>query len=249
MQTEHFLFFAQSIRKETAFLDTDDSHHALSVLRLSPGENIRLTDGNGFIYRGLIDSVLKGQVSVHITEKTTCPKTLPLIDLYVGIPDKNAFENLIDMVVPLGVSNITPVVGQFCQRKWWEHKWNKIYQRFEKKMIVGIKQSKSAFLPRLNQPVSFEKASQTIQPQNLQLVASPDGNPVVSVCKKIINAPVVTCWVGPPGGFSPEEEKILSANKASEIWLSPNRLRTELAATLLVANVIQCTKRERSDNS
>ncbi|MFW6221417.1 MAG: RsmE family RNA methyltransferase [Fibrobacterota bacterium] len=240
MQTEHSLFFSRAIQDDYAILQADDAFHAHSVLRLGCGENIQFTDGEGTIFSGTIRSTNRDQVLVQIIQKQLQRSPSPPIELFVGIPEKNAFEQLIDLVVPLGVHSITPVVCTFCQKPWWKTRWEKIRERLEKKMIVGIKQSQSAFLPTLNEPKVFENALKSAPPAYKHVVATPSGRPFSEL--HLGAAAGIICWVGPPGGFSDTELSCLSGDLFQMVWLSPNRLRTELASAVVVATTIQCSR-------
>lgn len=240
MHTEHFLFFTQMIQKEYAFLHDDDAHHAHSVLRLNTGEQAQFTDGRGTLYTGQIESISRDRVDLFILERKKVPTQTPPVELFSGIPDKSAFERLIELVVPLGVSSITPTVCQFCQKPWWKSRWEKSCERLEKKMIVGLKQSKSLFLPQLHAPKSFQDALHSAPSDSTHVVASPQGESGLSLHTALQCSTPIICWVGPPGGFSDAEVAELSGNSFKQMWLSPNRLRTELAAAITIANVIQC---------
>jgi RsmE family RNA methyltransferase len=68
---------------------------------------------------------------------------------------------------------------------------------------------------------------------SLVLLADENGAFFTDVIDRIKNAEAVSCFVGPPGGFSPKEIDQLKSAGVMFVSLSKNRLRTELAAVLL----------------
>ena len=108
--------------------------------------------------------------------------------------------------------------------------------RIVKKMIAGIKQAKSAWLPDCKPPEKLPAALEGCK-GSLMLLADENGAPFVDVVDRTKNAAAFSCIIGPPGGFSQKEIESLKASGAVSVSLSKNRLRTELAATLLCGMV------------
>ncbi len=235
---DHFLFFSTEIAGEILALDTKESHHAHSVLRVAAGDTIFVTDGNGHIYACRVEKIDKRSVLAKILQKKVQAPPSPAMQFFVGLPEKDAFEKVLSGLVPLGVMHITPVICQFCQKRWWEKNWEKQVVRFRKKMITAAKQSWNAWLPVLNKPVRFKEAVSNVQ--GLLFVADQQGETLDIFTNKIPgDVSNIACFVGPSGGFSPEELTALKDAGAHGIKLSENRLRTELAAAVLAGNVVQ----------
>lgn len=234
---DHFLFFSDKINDDTLILDKDETTHALSVLRIRIGDSIFVTDGKGTIYFCSYSSLVSNCCLLKIIKKKKQESTLPHLNVFVGLPEKESFESVLTALVPLGVMSITPIVCKYCQKKWWSKKWDKHTMRFQKKMIVATKQSWNAWIPILNEPVSINSAvsmaNETI------IVADEKGAPFVSINKNLIKPKALSCFIGPPGGFSDDE--LSNLQKAGGLFtkISKHRLRTELAVTVMVGNLIQ----------
>jgi RsmE family RNA methyltransferase len=99
-------------------------------------------------------------------------------------------------------------------------------------MIAGIKQSQNVWLPTLAKPTPLSESLAAAQGCPL-LVADQNGLPLSSAVDAVRGASFASCFVGPPGGFSPDESAQILSAKAHHVALSENRLRTELAAVLL----------------
>jgi 16S rRNA (uracil1498-N3)-methyltransferase len=231
----HFLFYSSRIEKGTAILDGEESRHALSVLRRAPGQTIQITDGKGSTYECTIQDKTVEGTRCAVVKTTAAPALKKKISLAVGLPEKEAFEELCENLAALGVSEIVPVECEYCQDRWWKG-WEKQSARVAKKMIAGIKQAKSAWLPKCDQPKKISAAIDESK-GSLALLADENGVPYADVVDRIKNAEAVSCFVGPPGGFSPKEIEALKSSGAVLVSLSRNRLRTELAATMVCGMV------------
>ncbi len=235
---DHFLFFSTDISGEVLTLDPEESRHACSVLRVRAGDRIFVTDGTGHIYVCSIEQLDKRATQTKILEKKAQEPPKPAMQFFVGLPEKDAFEKVLTGLIPLGVMHITPVICNFCQKKWWKKNWEKQADRFRKKMIAAAKQSWNAWLPVLNKPATFEEARRSAQ--GLLFVADDQGETLDKyTSNNSCDSSNIACFIGPPGGFSAEELTMLKDRGVNPIKLSENRLRTELAAAILAGNVVQ----------
>lgn len=227
----HFLFYSSRLENGVAFLDKDESRHALAVLRRDSGETIQITDGKGSIYECTIDEKTPDATRCVVVKTISVPAPQKKISIAVGLPEKEAFEELCENLSALGAAEIVPLECDFCQDRWWKV-WEKQSPRILKKMIAGIKQAKSAWLPVCHPPRKLSAVIDGCKGSPM-LLSDEKGVPFADVIDRIKNTVDVFCFVGPPGGFSPHEIDQLKSAGAVFISLSKNRLRTELAAIVL----------------
>ena len=71
------LFFSQIIEGDLAVLEAEESAHLVQVLRRKPGDVIRLTDGKGTWYDGVLESVGKKNAMVRITSRQSAVSRRP----------------------------------------------------------------------------------------------------------------------------------------------------------------------------
>ena len=230
----HFLFFTRQIGTDKVVLDQEETRHAVNVLRLSEGERFLATDGRGNTYRCIHGGIHNHQLEGIIEEKRFKGRTLPLIHLFIGMPERDSLETALVDCTALGAASITPLICEFSQKQWWKNAWQKQFQRFQNKMISSVKQSLSSWIPELNQPTAFAHLNSL---SGIVITADPDGRSIYSNREKIINADTISLLIGPPGGFSPTEEKILEDPGILHVKIAASRLRTELAASALLAQV------------
>jgi 16S rRNA (uracil1498-N3)-methyltransferase len=155
----------------------------------------------------------------------------------VGLPDRDAFEKTLQSLVPFGVWSITPVECRYCRKNWWAVKWSKHQSRFNRIIEASVKQCLTPFVPSLNEVVRFKQAVE----KALENVVYADirGENLMRLQLHEKANEDISCFVGPPGGFAPEELDALKSKNSKALWLSPYRLRTELSASALASSIIQ----------
>lgn len=102
-------------------------------------------------------------------------------------------------------------------------------------MITALKQSVSCFLPEIAAPCGTAGAIATAG--GFVMVADRQGIPVTAL-PTLHPEPPVSCFVGPPGGFSEKELQLFDWESFRRVRIAPARLRTELATTVLCAQVM-----------
>jgi 16S rRNA (uracil1498-N3)-methyltransferase len=233
----HFLFFADDLSSDTVVLDSYESRHAASVLRVPAGASLRVTDGKGTLATGICEPATRSTLTLHIDHRTRQPRRTPQISLCIGLPDRNAFEEIVTNTTALGVSRIVPVAAHFCQKKWWSSDWEKLQVRFRQKMIAALKQSQNTYLPEIISPQTMAAAAELVNSSTI-LVADPTGQPLCNLQVPLPGHKQIAGFVGPPGGFSEDELRHLEERLAIPVAIAPARLRSELAATALCAQIV-----------
>ena len=217
------LFYAPHITTNPV-LPEDESGHAIRVLRLQEGEEIRITDGKGFFYQAIITNAHPKHCEVTII--TTQQPPLRSFQIHIAIaPPKNfdRMEWFVEKATEIGIDAITCLNCRFSERR--EIKT----ARLEKILISAIKQSQKAQLPQLTGMTSFQDF----------INQSFNGSKYIAHCeegkKTLLNqiyhpGENALILIGPEGDFSPEEISLAIKQDFQSITLGKSRLRTETAA-------------------
>ena len=233
---DHFLFFSRSISPTHVLLDAEEASHMIAVLRAKEGTEVRITNGEGLICTCVIESIMKKSTSCRILSREIIARPLPQITCYIGLPEKDAFESALELLIPLGVAAIVPLEMRYCQKKWWEKKWDDCVERFDRKAIAALKQSTGAWLPAIPAPQPFAECD--FSDAGLLLHADRGGVGLWSLSReRLAAAGKIAIVVGPPGGFAEDETDALARAGSTTISLADLRLRTELAAVAACANL------------
>lgn len=183
------------------FLDDEECRHAFTALRSAPDQLIRVTDGKGSVYECNVEYRDKGGARLSVKHAAAFERTAPGVRACIGMCDKEEFGGLVCDLAALGVSAITPLVCEYCQAPWWRA-WDKQEIRLRNKMIAGIKQAQGSWLPSLEKPASLQDALKAAQGCPV-IAADETGAPLSSVAAMSKRASFLSCFIGPPGGFSP----------------------------------------------
>ncbi len=224
------LFYTPEITGDKYQLNEEESKHCIRVLRLKQGDIIHLADGKGNLFETSIiaENPKHCIVGVNNVQHEYLKRNF---HLHISIaPTKNLgrIEWFLEKATEIGIDEITPL---FCQHSERGH--IKI-ERLEKVMIAAMKQSLKAYLPKLNEPVSFAKLTgNTYNGGKFIAYCEDEGiSHLKDVYKPGSDALIL---IGPEGDFSKEE--IMEAKNAGfiPITLGKSRLRTE------TAGVVVCT--------
>ena len=216
------LFFQPNIQSGSLFLDSEESRHAVQVLRMHEGEEIEITDGFGFFYSAKISEANHKKCLFEILQKREVQKKLFCIHLAIA-PTKNAdrMEWFVEKAVEIGIDHISFIHCQNSERK------NINIERMEKIAVSAMKQSQQSWLPKISPLAPFkeivkEKADQKFigfvdlkNPMHLKSEAKIKGDYLV--------------LIGPEGDFSNEELALALESGFQKVSLGANRLRTETA--------------------
>ena len=238
----HDLFYISSLLGRRAILTKEEYRHACRALRKGDDSVVHGTDGNGNIYKCKLAAQRRENGEVDIIETIRQEVLFPPVHLYIGLPEKEAFEEALVGLAALGAARIVPMVCDYCQKRWW-NPWEERLERLRRKMISGIKQAHNPWLPDLRAPRPFPDAFKMIDEgmgeHSVRIIADPGGSALAKSLQETKPIERVDCFIGPPGGFSPVELKRFSAEGFRFVKVAHYRLRTELATIVLCAEIRQ----------
>lgn len=218
------IFFTPDILSNVE-LPVEEGQHCIKVLRKKEGDEILLTDGNGFFYDAEIVQANSKHCIVNILNTIEQPKGWGFNLQIAFAPTKNIdrIEWFAEKATEIGVDRFTPILCKHSERKEIKAK------RIEKILISAMKQSQKALLPQLDEMQSFSKfIRQDFDGQKYIAHCYPQEKALLKdIYRKGDNALIL---IGPEGDFSEEEVREAIANGFQPISLGESRLRTETAA-------------------
>ncbi|WP_406666101.1 16S rRNA (uracil(1498)-N(3))-methyltransferase [Gallaecimonas sp. GXIMD1310] len=208
-------------------LGSDGANHVGRVLRMQPGEIIRLFNGDGNDYPATLQEVSKKQVVAEISGVNVLHNESPLaLTLGQVISRGDRMDFVIQKSVELGVKQIVPLFSERCGVKLSGERLEKKVSQWQKIAISACEQSGRAWVPEIT-PVQqladwvkapFAGHSLTLSPYATQTIAT---LPASTQARLLI---------GPEGGFTDEEVALASQAGFTDVLLGPRVLRTETAA-------------------
>src|SRR5688572_11020902 len=107
-------FYSEKMNFESALLEGDEAYHLRKVLRLAPGDEVRVFDGNGREARASVEAFEPHTVTLRIIEELSGEVESPLaITLAQGLVKGERFEIVIQKAVELGIATLQPFVSRY----------------------------------------------------------------------------------------------------------------------------------------
>jgi 16S rRNA (uracil1498-N3)-methyltransferase len=226
---------------QRAQLDPEESKHLLTVMRAERGDVLSLTDGRGHDLTAELVRADKRRCEVRITGVANAANEVspPRLHLACAVVKGRRFETALEKAVELGVHTITPLAterGVVAPRDGKLERWQHL-------LIAALKQSGRCHLPRLHAqstpaavldaaggPVLYGAApDDALAQERLSFPAAADRLRDAAGTDRPPPAELVLL-IGPEGGWSPGELRLLAVREALPLVLAPHVLRTETAA-------------------
>lgn len=238
------LFFDPSLTQNITQcqLNEQEAKHLSRVLRKKVGDTVFVTNGAGLMARSTISILDKQQCLLQIESFSQEKKPQVEVHLWLGIMHQSdRMEFAIEKAVELGVSSIHLIRTDFCQ-----HKGNLKRNRLETKIIAAIKQSQRSFLPELSEMADLSQCFDKLKLITANSIAifghevdpiTQQRTSIYDLLKKMdaTSPSSLHVFIGPEGGFSPNEVAQFEKERVIPIQLGPKRLRAETAAISALA--------------
>lgn len=225
------IFYTPDIRVNPE-LPEDEARHCIKVLRLTAGDEILLTDGNGKFYRAAVDIITGKRCTVNIIEETVWEKPWENYIHIAVAPTKNLdrMEWFAEKATEIGIDEFSFINCRHSERRVLKT------DRIERIVVSAVKQSQKAVVPKINEMEDF-----------MSFITRPfNGRKFIAYCfegrkdmmrdllRKGENTLVL---IGPEGDFSEEEVSAALQAGFEPVSLGGSRLRTETAA-LVSCNMV-----------
>jgi len=220
--------FIASVKDNTATLTADESWHCAKVLRYKANDAIDLIDGLGAFYKGVLKIVNEKQCVVDIMEGPIYQSKRNYY-LHLAIaPTKqiDRIEWMVEKAVEIGIDEISFIKCKNSERI------NIKIERIQKIVESAVKQSKQAFIPKINDLVDFKHILKS--EATLKLIAHCEVSDKKSLRDFKLSSTSVCVLVGPEGDFASEEIKHAIEAGYQPVSLGETRLRTETAGLYVV---------------
>ncbi|MFY0627285.1 MAG: 16S rRNA (uracil(1498)-N(3))-methyltransferase [Reichenbachiella sp.] len=210
-------------------LNSEESSHAIKVLRKTQGDQIHLMDGNGYSYLAEITNDNFRKCSFKILSKRKHEKKSFSIHVAIA-PTKNIdrIEWFVEKVCELGIDEISLI-----ETKRTERTKVKI-ERLEKKAISAMKQSKNFWKCKINAVQKFNSFLQSKPASTQNFIAFVETGKEESLKKMVTASEKYLVLIGPEGDFTLEEIQHAKTHGFETINLGNNVLRTETAGIIAV---------------
>lgn len=209
-------------------LPDEEAIHAVRVLRMTAGDEMMLMDGEGTFYRAQVTLASQKHCLYEIVE------SLPQERQWQGrvhlaiAPTKlmDRIEWMTEKAVEVGIDELSFLDCQFSERRSLK------LPRIEKIVVSAVKQSRKAYMPKINDMDSFKTFINHHTAGNRYIAHCYDEVERVNLFDELRKGGTdedALVLIGPEGDFSIDEVKMAVEAGFVSVDLGKSRLRTETA--------------------
>lgn len=217
----------------TAELDDNAAQHVGRVLRMQPGQELRLFNGDGQDYPATITAAGKKHVEVDVGTPEPNPTESPLeIVLGQTLSKGDRMDYAVQKAVEMGVTRIVPLTTERCDVKLKGDREDKRLRHWQSVAISAAEQCGRARVPEILPVMTVAQWLEHSRDCDARLVL----HHRTERSLQSLNTPSrVALMIGPEGGLSAEEIALAEQEGFMPVALGPRVLRTETAPVAAMA--------------
>ncbi|MFT4571137.1 MAG: 16S rRNA (uracil1498-N3)-methyltransferase, partial [Candidatus Binatia bacterium] len=228
----------ERFKEDRAIIAGPAFHHLQTVLRLNPGDELIVFNGQGREAVGIIE-LFQGKTAVVRVMAETNTMTESALDLTLApcLAKGKKTDMIVEKAVELGVDRVCVVTSKRSVGKLIGDAALTRVDRWRRISVAAAEQSGRTQMPIVERIRSLEELCRSRKPDALGLMftanAGPD--PAATLRQRYPDTYKVIAVVGPEGGFAPEEIAMAESFGFQAVGLGPRVLRTETAAIVAAA--------------
>jgi 16S rRNA (uracil1498-N3)-methyltransferase len=230
----YFYIEPAALQKPVVAIEGSEVRHIKTVLRLKPGDEIRVFDGEGFEYDASIQRLFTDRVEIKIRRKFPGRKESPVkIAVAQALLKEKKMDRLLRHLCELGVTRWIPFICARSVSKPGEKRLSARADRWNQIVKESCKQCQRSKLPEIITTLTFEDLLAYGQSCDLTIVFYENES---AKLKSLMaqnppsNPREILLILGPEGGFSDQEIKNARAAGCLVAGLGSRILRAETAA-------------------
>jgi 16S rRNA (uracil1498-N3)-methyltransferase len=206
----------ENFSKDKIILSGDEFHHAVKVMRHHSGDEIYVTNGEGKIFNGNINEILKDSLIIAVKKEFVYEnKFANIVFCLPKLKSPERFEFALEKCTELGITNFIIFESERTVSR------SSKLERWQKIALSAMKQSLQSFLPVISIAGSINEIKDL---EGKRIVFEQDTKNIFYGQTKNWKGKYYFLF-GPEGGLSPKE---LSLFNEDELYkLADNRLRSE----------------------
>lgn len=216
-----------------------DVNHMKNVLRMKPGEQIVVSAGDSREFACSVENLETARVTARILYVQETGLELPArITLYQGLPKSDKMEWIIQKAVELGAYEIVPVVTRRTVVKLDQKKEESRRKRWQAIAESAAKQSKRMIIPQIHPVMEFREAADRAAMTDVPVIPyemAEDMAHTRKILEEIGPGKTAAVFIGPEGGFAPEEVEYALSRGMEAVTLGKRILRTETAGMTVLS--------------
>ena len=221
-------------------LSREESHHAVSVLRLRKNDAVDLFDGRGNRFGGRVVDIKEGSVSVRLERAAAPPGNFAAspveVTLAVSVIKPDRMDYLIQKAAELAVSAIVPVLSERSVVKLSKDRWDAKVERWRKIALESCKQCGQPKVPEISAPRDLKDVlADSGRYDKILIPTLAARGDILYKTLLLSGTKRILALIGPEGDFTPEEVRLACSRGAVPVSLGPLVLRSETAALYILS--------------
>ncbi len=221
-------------------LDGAEAHHAVHVVRVVPGDVVRLIDGEGVEAVARIDRVDASRAWASILEVRAHRRAEGVeLTIFQALLKGRGFSEVVRRSTELGVSALVPVVTERTVGRVRKGTEGERIARWRAVAASALKQSRGVYLPRIEPARPLSKLGPLLAEADLVLVAWEEerGAGLMERLAEAGRPGRIALIVGPEGGLSAAEVGFLRSAGAVSVSIGRRVLRADWAGPAAAAMI------------
>jgi 16S rRNA (uracil1498-N3)-methyltransferase len=207
----------------------------VQVLRMQPGEQLTLFNGEGGEWEARIERMGRADVQVLVQEHRTVEREAALaVHLAVGIPANERMDWLVEKATELGVASIQPLMTSRTVLRLSGERARKKRDHWQAVAIAACEQGGRNRIPAVHEVMDLRDwlAAPAAAGLRIALSLAPGAR---TLAQASAGGEPVLALSGPEGGLTAQEQEAAAAHGFIPVTLGPRVLRAETAPLALLA--------------
>lgn len=202
-------------------------HYLCRVLKHRVGDSLVLFNGDGFDYAAELIGIKRDEVTLRVNTRLPAAAESALsLTLVQAVGKGDRMDYSLQKATELGVTRIQPLFSARTEVRLDGARLDKRMAHWRGVVIAACEQSGRATLPLLDAALSLEEWLAAHSPEARFVLDPRAEHCLVATEKPAAGAAVV---IGPEGGFTEQEMRLLALAGVRPVRLGPRVLRTETA--------------------
>lgn len=229
-------YFSKKIENNRFTLTEEDTYHITKVMRMVKDDKIEVVyQENTYICKIVSLSPL---VEAEIVEEIKNNQELKTqVTIVQSLVKEQKMDYILQKTSELGVDKIIPYCASRSVIKINEKKDKKV-ERWKSILKEAAEQSKRIKIPEIMNPINLSNLVK-LSDYDIKFLCTVNESSqnLKKVLSNMVSGAKILFVIGPEGGFTPEEEKVMMENGFISISLGNSVLRTETASTFIMSVV------------
>ena len=222
---------------EIITLEGEEFLHLVQVMRSKVGTPVTLFNGDGYDYDGVIQDIQKKNALIKIESlRPNITEPERKVTLFQALVKGDKLSTIVQKNTEIGTYEIVLFESEFSDVKLGE----KNIEKQKKVVIQASKQCGASVLMKVGEELSFGEMLTRLNDFDICVFAyeNEHNRKLSDVLTNLQNKSKIAVIIGPEGGFSEKEAKMIEENGAISVSLGKRILRAETAGIVLPAAII-----------